>query len=520
MKKISEWPKWGRITFYVFVAFLVLICPLLIIPLVAWWVIRRYLRWSAENRLAESAARLESGAAPAKTPFLPHKPKEIAITIVCVLGFIGVCINSCSDSKRGADSNAVRGEEATFVEESIEEFPIDKEKARRISLDELTCRKVNELGVVEKSGNAADTKTFAELKAKADGGDAVAQFKVAVCYVDEIGTPDDFASAFQYAKKSASQGCMEGKCLMWSLFLDGYGDKEKTDVALRREAFTCFEKGADAGIVFAKCLSGLYSSDANVKRRNLLAAIEAGSKLAKVEIARWFAEYQRYHSDEPNYPISANDAIKYIGTLAQEKYLPALLESARWFVDGSMTKFGMGKNAQMAVETYKLAANQGCVEAAYKLSELYRIGDFVERDLQKAWKWLRIVKAFGWNPSTYDEVARLIALVKTYRVNGVESEYLTSFTYSVKRYPEEGRAYAYADDYQWLKVFQKIGRKTYLVRSTAQDSDAMIVLRLAKELDVDAFVPSGVFVCVGTVKYENLRGKKIKAWSFEEAEKR
>ena len=61
MKKISEWPKWGRITFYVFVAFLVLMCPFLIIPLVAWWVIRRYLRWSAENRLTESAARLEKG---------------------------------------------------------------------------------------------------------------------------------------------------------------------------------------------------------------------------------------------------------------------------------------------------------------------------------------------------------------------------------------------------------------------------------------------------------------------------
>lgn len=114
MKKISEWPKWGRITFYVFVAFLVLICPLLIIPLLAWWVIRRYLRWSAENRLAESAARLESGAAPAKTPFFPKDTTSRVILVVLGLAAIGSCLNSKKDGKQA------EGLEESVVEQNGE----------------------------------------------------------------------------------------------------------------------------------------------------------------------------------------------------------------------------------------------------------------------------------------------------------------------------------------------------------------------------------------------------------------
>lgn len=114
MKKISEWPKWGRIMFYVFVAFLVLICPPLIIPLVAWWVIRRYLRWSAENRLAESAARLESGAAPAKTPFFPKTPKNVGIAVALVIGVL-YAIGSCKNENKEQSQREQTQEEGTEV---------------------------------------------------------------------------------------------------------------------------------------------------------------------------------------------------------------------------------------------------------------------------------------------------------------------------------------------------------------------------------------------------------------------
>lgn len=123
MKKISEWPKWGRITFYVFVAFLVLICPPLIIPLVAWWVIRRYLRWSAENRLAESAARLESGAAPAKTPFFPKTPKNVGIAVALVIGVlyaIGSCKNENKEQSQGETSHKNGVEEQQSQKSDVE----------------------------------------------------------------------------------------------------------------------------------------------------------------------------------------------------------------------------------------------------------------------------------------------------------------------------------------------------------------------------------------------------------------
>ena len=135
MKKISEWPKWGRITFYVFVAFLVLICPPLIIPLVAWWVIRRYLRWSAGNRLAESAARLESGAAPAKTPFFPKDMKSRVVLLVLGLAAIGSCLNSMKDGGESSDDDSMTEVPSQYEGQSFMGFKFGE-------TNDLVCQQV------------------------------------------------------------------------------------------------------------------------------------------------------------------------------------------------------------------------------------------------------------------------------------------------------------------------------------------------------------------------------------------
>ena len=518
MKKISEWPKWGRITFYVFVAFLVLICPFLIIPLVAWWVIRRYLRWSAGNRLAESAARLEKGAAPTKTPFLPRKPKEIAITIVCALGFIGICINSCSDSSKASSYDVCKGD-AKIVEESIDDFPIDQEKILKVKHDALACGKVNELHIVEKRGGEEDAKRFAKLKEAADKEDVDAQFKVAICYVDGIGTPVDYEKAYQYAKMSANRS-EEGKCLMASLAYDGFGDKEMS----KQDAVKCFEKGAEANVVFAQCLSGHYSTEWRTRERNLLSAIKAGSKMAKFELARWGASCYRRDRNE-RFPIPPKEVIEEIGTLAMANYVPALLESGEWFVDDSMRNFGIEANLQMAEETFVRAAKQGSAKAAYEIAKLYLgekciAGKWVEKDIMKVWRWLRITKALGWTTDLYYTMQSRVEVLKSYRVKRVNGAELYEFALGRGR-PTEGCAYAHYG--MGLEVFQKVGHKTYTVRYGFQDAPEtmkFIAVRTAKELKVGTELPSGVFVCIGSFEYENLRGMEISVPLFEEAKRR
>ncbi len=54
-------------------------------------------------------------------------------------------------------------------------------------------------------------RKFAEIKAKAEQGDAEAQFNLGLCYSDSVGVPQDYVEAAKWFRRAADQGVAEAQ---------------------------------------------------------------------------------------------------------------------------------------------------------------------------------------------------------------------------------------------------------------------------------------------------------------------
>ena len=456
----------------------------------------------------------------------------LAVLLVGML-IIGVLVPSESNANAGGKNECksdAKLQEKGTADQNVDDFSMDPAKVRAVMLDDsLYCRSANECGFVNALGDDRDAETFSQLKEQAERGDAMAQFKLAVCYVNEIGTPTNFTAAALYAKKSFDQGCGEGKSLWWDkgLCLDGFGGNGKNDRVTRDQAVKWLDEAAENGVVHAQYLSGRIHrelKDRELGRKNLIAAARGGSKLAKVELSNWFANEHRYGSSDPNFPIPSKEAISNIMNLAQENFIPALLEKAWWHRDGVLTNFGVEDDAKLAVAAYTNAVAQGSVSAASRLGAFY--AECVR--FEKAWTWLCRAKKYGGaygvcDRDAYQRVQYAMGVLGLYRnmhSDDLSDRSLVMFAYEYQQPPKEGLAYLNISYGFGLKIWQEIGRRKYLVISEASDATEAILVETERDNDVDSHLRDGVYINEGQVEYKNFRGATRRVWAFREAKLR
>ena len=101
-------------------------------------------------------------------------------------------------------------------------------------------------------------KTFEAIKAKAEKGDAVAQFELARCYVLSIGVKEDQVEAFKWSLKSAEQGCIEAEIIVGLSYLNGFEIGYGVEKNYAQASKWCL-KAAEQGSELGQCyLGGLY----------------------------------------------------------------------------------------------------------------------------------------------------------------------------------------------------------------------------------------------------------------------
>lgn len=117
----------------------------------------------------------------------------------------------------------------------------------------------------------AQADQFSDLKAKAEKGDMVAQYDLAKCYADGLGTPKDEKAALEWYLKSAAREHTPAYISLGSIYSHGFGVKQDWAESIR-----WFRKGALAGNRIAQHNLGLDYEHAH------------GVPQDYVEAAHWF----------------------------------------------------------------------------------------------------------------------------------------------------------------------------------------------------------------------------------------
>lgn len=83
------------------------------------------------------------------------------------------------------------------------------------------------------TGLLSAEENLSTLIAAAEGGDAEAQVKLAVCYGRGDGVEQDYKKAFEWAMKAAEQGDAEGQYIVAGCYLQGKGVLQDMQQSIR-----------------------------------------------------------------------------------------------------------------------------------------------------------------------------------------------------------------------------------------------------------------------------------------------
>jgi TPR repeat protein len=194
----------------------------------------------------------------------------------------------------------------------------------------------------------SDRDRFAEVKARADKGNAEAQVQLAGFYTAGEGVPRDLAKAAKWHRKAAAQGNARGQCLLGLDYADGSGVKKNM-----ADAVYWLRKAADQGLAEAQYNLGMCYAGGELRGRSIVDAAEWYRKAASQGLA---------------------EAEAVLGNC---------------YFEGT----GVPKNMPEGIRWTRKAAEQGVPSAQRALGICYAKGKGVETNHVQAYKWLALAAA-------------------------------------------------------------------------------------------------------------------------------
>jgi TPR repeat protein len=200
------------------------------------------------------------------------------------------------------------------------------------------------------AGSAADADRdlFAQVKAKADKGDAEAQLSLGDLYAAGTGVARDPIKAAKWHRKAAEQGLSAAQ---YRLGLDyENADGVKLD---RVEALRWFRRAAEQGLVEAQ-----------------------------VEVGLCYLNGRGTADDE-------GEAVKWFHKAVDQGDSYAQYELGECYMDGT----GVPKDTEEGLKLIQQAAERGSFLAENELGDCYEHGKGVPKDLVQAYKWYALAAA-------------------------------------------------------------------------------------------------------------------------------
>ena len=207
------------------------------------------------------------------------------------------------------------------------------------------------------TGAQTQQTAVADMRARAEAGDAEAQFRLGRMFLDGDGVSQDHVQSAAWFRKAAAQGHPKAQNNLGSAFANGLGVPR--DAA---QAVEWYRRAAEQGEMLAQSNLGVMYSDGNGVAQDLAQA------------AAWY----RRAADQ--------------GFAPAQFYLGTLYDSGR----------GVPQDPAQAAAWYRKAAAQGWAEAQFFLGQAYINGRGVPQDDAQALVWFRNAAAMNNAAALYN----------------------------------------------------------------------------------------------------------------------
>ncbi len=329
-------------------------------------------------------------------------------------------------------------------------------------------------------------EAVAKYKEKADAGDAEAQHLYARALIKGEGAKQDKSAAFEYAKKSADQGCGLSYYYVGAGYRYGWnGSTNKVESAKWYGKFVEWAKpeAEKKNAQIQDFLGDCYCRGLGVEKDLKEAAVwyqkaaEQGHAQAQCDLGRC---YYRGDGVKKDY----KEAVTWYRKAAEQGHAQAQCDLGRCYYRGD----GVKKDYKEAVTWYRKAAEQGNVQAPLDLGYCYRYGDGVERDQKEAVTWYRKAAERGHRQAQYD-LGRCY-----YSGDGVEKDLKEAAAWYQKA-AERGHRQAKEDVAELAKELGiEVEELSWLLaeKNTVNDDNVMEIKKKSEAMKKDTLVFKGM----------------------------
>ncbi len=223
---------------------------------------------------------------------------------------------------------------------------------------------------------------FKEFRELAKAGGPKAQYRLGQMYYRGEGAPQDYAIALKWLQKAADNNVIDAQYFVALMHENKQGVRRSNPTT----AFKLYRKAAENGHAAAQLrIANIYAEGIIVPQdmqkafKNYMSAAQRNDPAAQYEVGRLYevgidqaicSRSPSIHSCRKSLNekrFSKNDSETAVGWYrksAKQDYAPAQYRLGEMYDDGR----GVAKNHDKAREWYKLAADQGMVEARFKLN--------------------------------------------------------------------------------------------------------------------------------------------------------
>ncbi|MCE7577799.1 SEL1-like repeat protein [Aliivibrio fischeri] len=216
--------------------------------------------------------------------------------------------------------------------------------------------------------NLKKAKHWFELAASV--GNPEAQLNLALILLDK---PDCYERVFDLLSKSSEQGNAKAKSWLAIMYHDGLGVESN-----KEQYFKLLKESAKQGDIGAQIDLAEHYKKGDGIRKNLKSSFKWYLVAAKQGDAE--AQYEVSNCYEFGYGVDADESekIKWLYSAAELGHIDAMF-------DAGLTMLNIDKDK--GIEYIRCSAENHNAEAQYTLSEFYRDGEYVQKNIKKANYW-------------------------------------------------------------------------------------------------------------------------------------
>ena len=230
----------------------------------------------------------------------------------------------------------------------------------------------------------AETNDLKNLEARANNGDASAQFDLGVRCGKGDGVPVDHEKAAVWYRKAAEQGLAMAQAALGHCYAIGEGVAQDFD-----QAVMWFRKAAEQGDARGQSNLGFSFAKGQGVPQDYAEAVKWSRKAAEQGDARGQNNLGSAFANGQGVPQDYAEAVKWYRKAAEQGYTNAQCNLGVSYAVGR----GVAQDYAEAVKWYRKAAEQGDARAQYFLARSFANGQGAPQNYVEAYKWCNLVLA-------------------------------------------------------------------------------------------------------------------------------